>query len=353
MADFQIIKGRTVAVYIAKTQRACAWCDKTIEPGAAYVRIERGPAHLECKVRQSSLLATGDAASQLGLTSAQFLKLANTLGLQPEAYYRNPHYRSGPECPLWPPEAVVALRDAPEVAAIQSRSAARRVARQRKAAERDDELAARYSDWRDAVLPAAEALFNLNRYAKWDRCAVSHRREIYGLKNDFIRLLYDKGYAVQVLKHKVERDDLECRACDGFGCERCEYTGIYRKGTPLVYIAFRFKIGEQFFAWHQPQEQITWKVEIRQSDNSGAAPWEPEGEKPVSLSPRHFADAKALVRYVLAKARDTDLNAHTQRGLDGNDKENGAWGATEQPDRASAPARAESEVLVVRAEHHA
>lgn len=152
------------------------------------------------------------------------------------------------------------------------------------------------------MLPAAEALFNLNRYAKWPTCSAAHRREIYELKNGLVHRLYASGYCVEALRHRVHREDSqgECYGCDGLGCERCNFTGEYRRTRePLVYIAFRFEIEGRKFAWHQSQALVTWSVTLTPLPAGAGQTWKPEGEKPVALSSLEFADAKALVRYVL------------------------------------------------------
>jgi len=185
----------------------------------------------------------------------------------------------------------------PDLLALKARSQAARAARQRKAEQRQTTLAERFPTWQDALPEAAEAMFNLNRYAKWERCASAHRQEIYDLKNNFVRLLYQSGYAVEVRRHAVPRAGLVCWGCDGYGCERCDDTGFYRRPDELVYIAFRFRIGERLFSWHQPDRLVDWPVVY----TAAGEVWnhDPNEEKPVELKPREFADAKALVRFVL------------------------------------------------------
>jgi hypothetical protein len=202
---------------------------------------------------------------------------------------------------LWPPELVDDLAAHPALVALKARSQAVRQAKERKAEERQARLATRYSEWRQALLPAAQAMFSLNRYAKWQRCAPAHRREIYTLKNSFVRLLSECGYAVEVLRHNVPREGLECWNCEGYGCERCNFSGFYRQPDKLVYIAFRFQIEGQFFSWHQPAPLVNWPVT---HTTGSSTDWlhDPTDEKPIKLNSRQFADAKALIRYVLDQA---------------------------------------------------
>jgi hypothetical protein len=70
-----------------------------------------------------------------------------------------------------------------------------------------------------------------------------------------------------------------------------------------TYIAFRFQIQGKSYAWHQPTFLVTWPIVEAESIDRGQ--WEPEQEKPLNLSPRKFAEAKALVRYVLERAKAT------------------------------------------------
>ncbi len=295
----------TYPLHITKRLCVCRLCEQPIPKGAEANRVKSGLVHPACLTRRQSLLSSAELAERLGVSPAVFLKLAAELDLKPEAYRSNPVVRSGADMPLWPPEMAETLAVQPALAAARERSQQTRAARQNKAQARRAQFAARYPDWRAALLPAVEALFNLNRYAKWPRCSAAHRREIYELKNGLVRWLCWGGYCVAAVRHRVHREASqgECYGCDGLGCERCRYTGEYRQSrAPLVYIAFRFEIEGQKFAWHQPQALVTWPVTLTPLPAGEAPTWEPEGEKPVALSSGQFADAKALVRYVLEAA---------------------------------------------------
>jgi len=71
--------------------------------------------------RRHMLLGTPTASEWLGLNTAQFRRLVSALEIEPEDWYCNPHYRSGPRCPLWSPEIVARLYDSPEVIAARGR----------------------------------------------------------------------------------------------------------------------------------------------------------------------------------------------------------------------------------------
>ena len=61
----------------ARTERACAYCARPIPAGSDACRVQGGLAHVACKQRHWSLLTSAALAEKLGLTSRQFLKLAN------------------------------------------------------------------------------------------------------------------------------------------------------------------------------------------------------------------------------------------------------------------------------------
>jgi hypothetical protein len=256
-------------------------------------------------VAEVETLSTPEVAELLGITSNQFLRLAKKAGIRPAGHYTNPYYKSGPPCHLWPADAVEALVDGPEVAAAKAR--ARRQAEGKAAApkRRAEALARRYPRWQDALAPAAEALFSLNRYAKWRKCSAEHRDEIYDLKNGFIRLLYREGLAEHVGLHQVEGRGLRCDDCGGSGgrgaeeCDSCEGSGWYQEPGPLEFLVFRFVIDGRPYCWHQPRELVYWPVELSAPGES----WEnvPE-EKPLEMAPSKFAQAKALIAFVLTQA---------------------------------------------------
>jgi hypothetical protein len=183
----------------------------------------------------------------------------------------------------------------------------------RWAASPDDGLAREYPDWRDALQPAAEALFSLNRYAKWPSCPRGERDEIYGLKTHLVRLLYERGLAREV---KVQTDPGKgkvCFGCDGAGwdadydghswpCCRCDGTGWYRPPTPRRYVAIRFEVGGRPYAWHQPEDRVDWPYAVTAQEGA----WEPEADpKPINLPPQELSRGKELIRWVLARAAES------------------------------------------------
>jgi hypothetical protein len=83
------------------------------------------------RMREENLLGTPKAAELLGISPEQFRRLAKKVGLSPAGWYLNPHYRSGPPCPLWRPEDVERLRL--EAGAWLERAAARSAAAKKAA----------------------------------------------------------------------------------------------------------------------------------------------------------------------------------------------------------------------------
>jgi hypothetical protein len=269
--------------------------------------------------RGQDLLPTSAAAGMLGISPDQFRRLAERLNLEPASSYTNPHYRSGPRCPLWSPKLVQGLIGREELANLRARCEKHKKAKSASHIRRLETLHKRYPDWKEAIPPAAEALFNLNRYAKWESCSREHKKEIYDLKNKLIGLLYSLGYANQVKEHVVSRPGLSCNKCSGTGeiddwneykyddfcaengtCSRCDGTGWYRGPDCLEFVAFRFSISGQWYSWHQPKDLVSWPYAI----TCKAEDWEPERDaKPIDMPKCKFSEAKALIRFVLEKAK--------------------------------------------------
>ena len=109
---------------------------------------------------------------------------------------------------------------------------------------------------------SAEWMYRLNVFA---RSIGRHPivDQIYELKNEFIRYLYQHGYCTEVKLHLQKRI---CHACDGTGehwsgedCWKCNGTRVYAV-TRLL--AFRFEIHGTRYAWHQLEKLIDYPVEL-------------------------------------------------------------------------------------------
>lgn len=66
-------------------------------------------------------ITTGRAADLLGISDAQFRRIAEAAHLKPVDYVTNPHNPAGALCPVWSPSVVDALRDSPDVATARAR----------------------------------------------------------------------------------------------------------------------------------------------------------------------------------------------------------------------------------------
>lgn len=253
---------------------------------------------------KKNLLSTPAAAAELGITADQFRRIAKQRNIAPADDYPNPHHRSGPRCPLWSRQQLGRIRRTNAYRQTLDRKRPDPEAAQRKRFER---YSRKYSTISEAFPDACQALFNLNRYAKWSQCRQQNREEIYDLKTEFIRLLCGQGYADRIGRHLAEREEKVCFKCDGTGaiwngdiCHRCVGSGIYQPAKTLVFIVFSFVVGGERYTWHQPEELVTWKYEL----TAGSADWSPVAEeKPLEMPTSRFAEAKDLLRYVITKGR--------------------------------------------------
>jgi hypothetical protein len=159
----------------------------------------------------------------------------------------------------------------------------------------------RYPDRRAAYADAGEALFHLNRYAKHETCSEKHQDAIYDLKNRLCHKLYQEGFCSEAIHIKSPPIEDECWNCDGTGlhwsgeaCRKCGGTGVYRTKT-RGYWAFRFLVDGREFAWHQPERLAPWAKPLGEQTQHEV---EIE-EKPVALKAAKFAEAKALIAWVL------------------------------------------------------
>jgi hypothetical protein len=174
-------------------------------------------------------------------------------------------------------------------------------------ARRLQSMETKYPRWQSALGVGCEALFSLNRYTKHESCTRAHRDEIYRLKNRMVELLYHEGYSTQCYLHHQPIPAQECFGCDGTGdhygdmCYRCGGTGEWRPATTFTFVCFRFGVEGTSYCWHQPKTFVTFKYETTAEPSE----WKPDQDKEeqeVPLSPSKFAEAKDLLRWILAKS---------------------------------------------------
>jgi hypothetical protein len=160
-----------------------------------------------------------------------------------------------------------------------------------------------------ALLDAARAMFELNHYA--NNAGRDTKKRIYDVKGRFIKHLWESGHCTSVHRHVEEHDDgVECRACNGEGCDRCDNTGFWRLPKTFGFLCFRFEVEGQRFCWRQPAKLTEWVPEERIEDEPDTA-WVP-GRVSDAIKPQMgFAKAYALLEWVLGndEGAPSDENA--------------------------------------------
>ncbi|MGA7742074.1 MAG: hypothetical protein WCE40_09575 [Polyangia bacterium] len=223
----------------------------------------------------------------------------------PDRLAPNPHYRRAAPMRLFALDRVAAAEKTAafleHLALLERREAQVTAAGERRCAR----FSAAYSSWLEALPAACEAMFNLNRYAKWHSCSGAHRDAIYGLKNQLVKLLYERNFCEVAWLHEVTPLVGCCFACNGEGadwsdalCLKCGGSGAY---VPPVrrYACFAFVVAGQRYTWHQPIDSLSFEPVYTKT----AETWvDSIGEKPIELAAKKFAEAKELVGWVLASA---------------------------------------------------
>ena len=153
----------------------------------------------------------------------------------------------------------------------------------------------RYPTRRAAYLQACEACFELNKYAKHATCSRAHQTLIYDLKTRFVAKLWREGFCTGAIQAETPRHQHTCWECDGEGCYRCNMTGIFRESGGKPFWALRFVVDGKTFAWHQPARLCPWASAFGDEQPHAVL----AEERPVALAARNFAQAKALLAWVL------------------------------------------------------
>jgi len=177
--------------------------------------------------------------------------------------------------------------------------------------KRQATFAKKFSTWREALPEGCALLFDLNRYAKHHSCTRGHKDEIYALKTDLIKLLYQGGYSVECYLHTTKGLPRICFGCDGLGyryngheCQRCEGTGTYAEARTLEFVVFQFLVGDQHYFWHSPRSHVTFPYRVTREESTNELTAE---EKPITLKPAEFAGGKSLLRWIVAKKNSPSL----------------------------------------------
>lgn len=246
----------------------------------------------------ADLVPTPEAARLMGVPEEEFTRLVKALDLQPA----RAGSKSQPR--LWHRSLVEQLHRGPEGEELRQA-----VVRKEQVRAIRHRLAERYPDWRQALRPAAEALFNFNRLTKYGSCSRLRRRELYDLKDKVLRLLYGLGLCQQASLHAVEGEEIDCDVCEGAGrdwqdvaCRRCAGKGVLVPEGALEYVLFCFQIDGQWFEWHAPRKAVRWPFTPTETPERPRT-WKPKaGEKPVMLtSAVDFLEAEAHLKFVLRR----------------------------------------------------
>lgn len=236
------------------------------------------------------------AISLLGLSPKNFERLH----LEPDKIVRNPHYSSASPSLLYKRDRIEKLVNTPEVLALQSKP--------RKPKDWAALFVKRYSTPAQAQGDVADAMFNLNRYAKHETCAARNRAEIYHLKERLIERFLQFGLCSSVALHIQKLQKQSCWGCAGTGlwadkdtgeldnCQQCRGSGVYNSARELKFYIFSFQVGSKNYSWHQPYENVKIKLEVTSEVTSK---WNESEARPLTMPQRKLAEAKTLVRWFL------------------------------------------------------
>lgn len=236
----------------------------------------------------SDRVTTEEAAAIVGVAVADFTDLTQALFLRAAV----PGSRT--QSRLWDRAEIEALRDGE--AGQEARALAARDAEVEAVV---GALAEEFPAWRDAAGPAAEALFQFNRYAKWAACSALRRRALYELKDELLGVLVDAGYCQSIESQTVSHPDT---------------------GGETEFLVLTFRIGGRWYDWHTPRAGVTWAYTLSPppADRPTRPAWVPgAGPKPIRLDAAEFVRAEAVVRYVIggyeAERAAADREARRQR----------------------------------------
>lgn len=212
------------------------------------------------------------AISSLGISHAQFSKL----NIKPAKTARNPHNKSG-KMFLYDSELIEHLRQSEIIRKIHE-------TKSKKTPKNYEEIfRKRKYEKEEAISLAAEYMFNLNRYAKNQKCSSDNRCEIYEIKNKLVEFLYKHNYCADVKVHQQMRTYYD------------RYFGI--EEYPYVYYCFTFMVSGKAYCWHQPEEDIRFKVDLKDSKYESMP--EIEHNQEIVLNKCKFKEAKEFVKWVI------------------------------------------------------
>jgi len=216
-------------------------------------------------------------------------KSFNSLSIEPAMKKKNPHNKSLPMY-LYDEAMILNLCGSKEILKYKKRKI--------QPKNYPEIFEKKYPNHKSALPIVCDCLFNLNRYAKYENCSKNNKNEIYSLKNELIEYLYENGYCNAVTEHIKEVSEKECFNCGGYGCDRCDYTGIYREGFKIIYYLFKFLINDIIYSWHQPAKSITFNIDLSNIEEQSMPTID---KKEVLLSKTKMKEAKELINWFLYK----------------------------------------------------
>lgn len=169
----------------------------------------------------------------------------------------------------------------------------------------------------DIIFDCCTGMFHLNRYAKHLHPNSDYRETIYLLKNKLVEFLYKTGYSVDVYEHYLYVPEKECWNCWGCGyhngetCRSCDGTGIYMEEETLTFIVFRFKIKDQLFTWHQPEEIINFSY----STTCNSERMTEIEQKEVEATEDELQEFKKLIEWFLTNKSEFNQNKIEEKSV--------------------------------------
>lgn len=251
----------------------------------------------------------------------------------PDLVVPNPHYpRSAPPMRLF---LLSRVEDAEATDAFTRWRGERRI--KPAAKEWSMTMRERYGTPANAIGDAADALFNLNGYARRATCSRAHRAEIHALKSAFIETMYArKVFTDRVISISRTLPAKLCFVCDGSGynrppfyddanvatrsadddddysdgCDRCNGTGWYQQARDAVSYVFHFAIEGKHYCWIQPDDALSFEPKADAEEKDDGSPR--ELEPALTISRDKLSEGKAIVRYALAEGAASvgDRTAH-------------------------------------------
>jgi len=241
------------------------------------------------KRKKNSLICKSDVIKRLGISPSKFDKLGLEMVKTVKNQYHSYTY-------LYDENEVNKLIGTPLIESFKKK--------EKKPKDYFSIFENKYHDHLEALPLVCHYLFNLNRYPKHASCSQENKEEIYSIKNEIIKFLYNNHYCIRVTEDFEEKfyHELECRNCHGWGCEECDYSGIYseERNERIMYYCFYFSVNNVTYCWHQLQQYVYYHVEVSTNISEQI---NPTITKEITLNKTKFKEAKELCKWFLSKEK--------------------------------------------------